>query len=334
MQSRKQNPLVRQDAGPIRGQARCNACGGTLGPGLADATDPLTGDHFAVLVCQSCGLGHTDPQPDDLARYYGPTYHGGRHGPTAIYCALRRALRVRRAAGAAQGRRLLDVGCGEGTFLHMARRFGWRVAGTELNPALARAAGFEAFETLEAARGAGPYACITLWHSLEHLTDPRGAFRQLVAMLEPGGTIIAAVPNSAGWQARAFGRSWFHLDVPRHLFHFGPRSLACLFEVSGLSVVRRWDHEVEYDVFGWCQSTLNALSKKPNQLYDTLTHRRGGSGFAASWIVAGALCAAALPAVSVASLARRGSTIVMAARGASASKASMLPASTPPGGTP
>jgi SAM-dependent methyltransferase len=332
MQGRTHDRTVHPATGAVRPRAGCNVCGGTLESGLADATDPLSGDRFAVLVCRSCGLGHTDPQPDDLSQYYGPSYHGGRHGPTALYCALRRALRVRRAAGAARGRRLLDVGCGDGTFLEMARKFGWRVSGTELNPTLARAAGFEAFETLDGARAAGPYACITLWHSLEHLADPRGAMGQLVAMLEPGGTIVAAVPNRGGWQACAFGRSWFHLDVPRHLFHFTPGSLARLFEVSGLSVARRWDHEVEYDVFGWCQSMLNAFSNAPNRLFDTLTHRRAGRGSAASWIVASALCVAALPAVGLASLARCGSTIVMAARGAPEAK--QMLASIGPVGTP
>ena len=147
--------------------------------------------------------GHTYPQPEDLGRYYGSAYHGGRHGFTARYCARRRERFVRQSAGAPAGRRLLDVGCGDGTFLLGARTQGWDVAGTELNPAIARDAGLRVWSQLEEAAERAPYACITLWHSLEHMRAPRETIEQAARMLEPGGTLVVAVPNAGGLQASA-----------------------------------------------------------------------------------------------------------------------------------
>ena len=62
----------------------CATCGEPVRPFLSEVTDPQTRELFSVLRCDGCGLGHTSPQPSDLGRYYGPSYHGGRHGFTAL----------------------------------------------------------------------------------------------------------------------------------------------------------------------------------------------------------------------------------------------------------
>src|SRR5580704_2258069 len=101
----------------------CAACGGALGTSGMPLTDHVTGERFAIVRCASCGLGHTDPVPRDLSPYYAG-YHGGRHGPTASLCAARRARWLRAATGRARGR-VLDVGCGDGTFLARVARDGY-----------------------------------------------------------------------------------------------------------------------------------------------------------------------------------------------------------------
>jgi len=78
--------------------------------------------------------------------------------------------------------------------------------------------------------------------------------------------MIVAVPNFSSWQARLFGPSWFHLDVPRHRHHFSPTSLAAAFEKVGLRVVRTRFVSPEHDPYGWVQSALNRLGFRQNQL--------------------------------------------------------------------
>jgi len=297
--------------------ASCNACGGPLSPRFEAVVDPQSGERFRIDACAQCGLGQTLPQPDELGRYYGPEYHGGRHGATAAYCARRRTRFVGAAAGEARGRSILDVGCGDGTFLLAAAAQGWKPFGTEMNPAIARGAGLEVFETLEEAAGRAPFACATLWHSLEHLRDPRGALERLRPMLAPGGVVLISVPNARGFQARLFGPRWFHLDVPRHLFHFGDRALTGLLDRTGFEVTRRWHQELELDLFGWAQSALNRVLPTPNVFFYHLTHRptRAGAGQVfASYALGSALTAAAFPATAVSTLAGEGGTLVVAAR--------------------
>ncbi|MBS1154029.1 MAG: hypothetical protein H6Q89_5727 [Myxococcaceae bacterium] len=57
----------------------CNGCGGAVATRFDRVLDPQTREEFTIGVCEQCGLGHTQPQPEDLGRYYGAQYHGGRH---------------------------------------------------------------------------------------------------------------------------------------------------------------------------------------------------------------------------------------------------------------
>jgi SAM-dependent methyltransferase len=294
----------------------CEVCGGRLQTRYPRVVDQQTREVFAILACESCGLGHTVPRPLDLVPYYS-NYYGGRHGWTDAYCIWRRVRWLREAAPTPGV--LLDVGCGEGAFLRAAARRGWAVVGTELGEAAraARRTGLDVRESLEAARDRAPFTAVTMWHTLEHLPAPGQAVEFARKNLVPGGALIVAVPDAGGHQARLFGPRWFHLDVPRHLFHFNDSSLSRLLEANGLVVVRRLHQELEYDFFGWTQSALNSLWPQPNVLFHTLTGRRHPGGPAAGALhlalasMAGAL---ALPAMAIGQLAGRGGTLIFVAR--------------------
>jgi SAM-dependent methyltransferase len=295
----------------------CSSCGGALTLALASVADSQTRDRFDILRCVECGLGHTDPVYHDFSRYYGAAYYGERHGPTNRLCTWRRVRMLRRIAGAADSRRLLDVGCGDGSFLLAAQRAGWRVVGVEKHAAPARAAGIDTRESLEAAAADAPYDCVTMWHTLEHFPDPRGTLSAIVALLAPQGRLIVAVPDAGGWQARVFGRHWIHLDVPRHLHHFDVGSLTRVVEHAGARVERWWHQELEYDLIGLAQSASNVAFREPNIFLKWVTGRPTGAGRAVSAIAvasAAALSAAMLPLVPLASSLGRGGTLVLAAR--------------------
>jgi 2-polyprenyl-3-methyl-5-hydroxy-6-metoxy-1,4-benzoquinol methylase len=127
---------------------------------------------------------------------------------------------VSQAFGPREPGKILDIGCGDGSFLMAAKRKGWEAIGTELNAKDLQNTSVTVFETTEEARHHGPFACITLWHSLEHFSDPLIALRDLRVMLVPEGILMIVVPNAGGLQSRLFGRHWLADDVPRHLQHF------------------------------------------------------------------------------------------------------------------
>ena len=265
------SPEVRA-ALPAAIETTCPVCRGPMQQGLVGVRDPQSGDAFDVVRCPRCHLGITVPAPEDLEPYYGEHYYGGRHWLTRRYCAWRRMRVIKQTTRGTEPSTLVDIGCGDGSFLLEARQAGWTVLGTEVNNRIP-SPGLEIWGSLDDLKARAPFGCITLWHSLEHLRNPIQALADLTEMLVPGGTFVVAVPDSAGYQARLFGADWLHLDVPRHLYHFSLPSLRAELDRAGLEVVRVWHHELEYDWFGWIQSALNRIMPRPNILFDALTRR-------------------------------------------------------------
>jgi hypothetical protein len=131
------------------------------------------------------------------------------------------------------------------------------------------------------------------------------------------GLLLVAVPDACGLQARCFGNRWFHLDVPRHLYHFTNKSLRQLLESAGFEILRSWHQEFEYDLLGWTQSALNRLLPTPNLLFDQLTHRSSSASAlqrVASWVGGILLSAGALPLLALGTLSQRGGTLIIAAQ--------------------
>jgi SAM-dependent methyltransferase len=297
--------------GPDSSEEKCPLCGVPLAPRFEAIRDFVTGENFSILACGTCKLGVTAPRVTDLARYYGPQYWGGRHGFTAEYCARRRVKLLSSLAKLPPGSRVLDFGSGDGNFLRRASREGWVSFGVEASflPENKAPGGYEVFTSLDAVRSRSPFDAITLWHVLEHLTDPVATLRELESLLTPRGVIVIAVPDAEGVQAQALGADWMHLDVPRHLLHFGRTSLERLLPLASLSPFRWWNHELEYDLMGWSQSAL-AKAGMPSAFFNAMT---GRMPFGAQWTAAVA-CGIAASAVTLPLALKWGSSITVAAR--------------------
>jgi hypothetical protein len=98
-------------------------------------------------------------------------------------------------------------------------------------------------------------------------------------ILRPGGDVVIAVPNFSSWQARWSGPAWFHLDPPRHLYHFPVAALRTLLDSCGFA--RRSEHHfsLRQNPFGWVQSALNRSPRwRRNALYDLLQRRGDRDG--------------------------------------------------------
>jgi len=256
----------------------CAVCGGTLLPYFREVLDPLTNDTFSIDRCVQCGLGHTVPQPRDMRPYYPDRYYGKRHGLFSRHCVKRRLGFVAASVPDKCGRRLLDIGCGDGSFLLAARKVGWDVLGTELNPWPARDTGLDVRESIDQFSASASFDCITMWHTLEHMLDILSMLLNIARLLKPGGKLIVAVPDFGGLQARIFGPKWLHADVPRHLYHFDAKALLHCLGTAGFSVQQKWHQEFEYDLLGWSQSTLNFIMPYPNVYFDCLTGKGKGYG--------------------------------------------------------
>lgn len=153
------------------------------------------------------------------------------------------------------GGRLLDVGCGNGGFLALAKQGGWQVEGVDFDADAVKTArarglnvrhgGIEILVDCEAS-----FDVITICHVIEHVYDPVGTLRQLHALLKPGGMLWLETPNLASLGSRRFGSDWRGLEPPRHLVLFNPSSLRQALATAGFHSLRqRWRGLSLFDVF-------------------------------------------------------------------------------------
>jgi len=210
---------------------------------------------FGLVRCTSCGLVFTSPRPTAaaLGRYYEDVYSGAgtetmRAMQTGAGARLLAAARFGLLSGLVElgpQTRLLDVGCGYGTFLrHAHDRAGCRVAGCDTDAGSLEAgvapdgADLRARDLAEAGWPDGSFDVVTLYHSLEHVPDPVSTLRAARRVLCPDGHLVVEVPCFSGLWRRVFGRAWFPLLVPQHLTHFELPTLRRAVEAAGFSRVR------------------------------------------------------------------------------------------------
>lgn len=284
----------------------------------------------AVVVrkCEGCGVVYLDPQPtvDQLAPYYDTPYYGQSRekfvGPIARFVRHWQAGRARSVASRlSSGSSILDVGCGNGQFLMDMHSMGFHVAGTELSTASAArvpkaiAGNIHVGQLTQLKLPAGQFDAITLWHVLEHLADPYVACQEIHRLLKPDGWLFISVPNAQSPEADLFGRHWFHLDPPRHLFGLGHLSLPALLTQYGFEVHAISTWSLEQNPYGFMQSVLNAMGFERDRAYNTLKAQpRPLTDKVVDLVLLSLLTGPGLVWSSVLSLIGRGSTMTLIAR--------------------
>lgn len=268
--------IARESIGSSSFHSRPTECPACSVPG--PFSSPFPTDPFRLYECPACALVFLFPQPgaNELESLYGEKYYGeGRKKFVWVIeagiAALTRLKWRKLQPLLGPGDRLLDVGCGRGTLVKLARASGYEAYGVERPFPQQPSLPFVSYQELTECKFPDcHFQVVVLWHVLEHLPDPPATLREIGRLLRPGGWLSVAVPNFGGAQARASGRHWFHLDLPRHFWHFRKPTLESLLKRQGICVTRCSTLSVEYDWFGALQSWMNRLARDENRLYSLL----------------------------------------------------------------
>jgi 2-polyprenyl-3-methyl-5-hydroxy-6-metoxy-1,4-benzoquinol methylase len=168
------------------------------------------------------------------------------------------------------GDRVLDLGCGDGTFAAALVSAGARVTAADVaRAALERAAGRAPEATLAPLREGAPLpfeedAFDLVWAGevLEHVADVAGLLAEVRRVLRWGGTLLVTTPNqprlAVAWEALR-GRPLEERLDPRadHLRFFTARTLRAMLEAGGFA-------EVAVRATGgpaWARTALEAVAR-------------------------------------------------------------------------
>ena len=262
------------DSGTVRHE--CPLCGlHSTSVVYPESRDYITRKRFQVLDCSKCLVAWTSPVPTDLDAHY-PRYYR-RYNPLVIATLTffykrriaRWCRRVKRAGSA------LEFGCGAGFMLDALRGYGWKVAGTERTEEMARFAQEQLGITVYVESQSGipigeKFDLVVMFQVLEHLEEPLAQLSRAADLLSDGGSVVVGVPNFASWQSKYGKSNWLHLDVPRHLVHFGPASIDVAAKKAGLRVQAVDYVSLEHDPYGWVQTVLNNVFGNGNRLTSLL----------------------------------------------------------------
>jgi 2-polyprenyl-3-methyl-5-hydroxy-6-metoxy-1,4-benzoquinol methylase len=163
----------------------------------------------------------------------------------------------------APGRKLLDVGCGDGQLLETAGDAGWDAMGVDLSEAaidLCRKRGLNATcmdffsDSLDEER----FDVIVMSELIEHVPEPQRFMKRAAELLRRGGILYLTTPNFGSLARRALGESWSVVH-PEHIGYFEKatlRAMAC--EAAGL-------RELRIDANNISPSTIVAWLKRGNR---------------------------------------------------------------------
>lgn len=230
-----------------------------------DLLYPLNG--FKVVRCKQCGLVTTSLpiSRTDLEKMYGSPYYEERREYYFENCVTNRTIAEENSSVQdfrrgllliekyKSGGTLLDVGCGLGVFLALAREHGWETCGIDIS-SYATSYARQSFG-LEVHTGGlhdaqfphKKFDVITLWDVLEHFPDPAEQLREIHRVLKDDGIIFLNTPNEAGL-LRVLARFIFRLssgkiDYPvRKLYHqyhicyFTPQTFITLLDKTGFEL--------------------------------------------------------------------------------------------------
>ncbi len=204
-----------------------------------------------VVKCKKCGFVYTNPLiKTELKGYNDPSAYLSSSSvePEILFTETLKLIDRYSKKG-----RLLDVGCGKGEFLKVAKNRGWDSYGLEPSKNFARVSaekcGLEIRPVLlkDAKYPDSFFDVVTLNMVLEHVDNPRDILSEIRRILKKGGLLFIEVPNMDSLMLKAatlylklMGKEWSPLlsplHYPFHAYGYNAMSLRRLLQTEGFKI--------------------------------------------------------------------------------------------------
>jgi 2-polyprenyl-3-methyl-5-hydroxy-6-metoxy-1,4-benzoquinol methylase len=133
--------------------------------------------------------------------------------------------------------RLLDFGCGFGSFLETSARFGFEIFGVDRSVGRRSKASISIASSLDEL--SGKFHAITLFEVLEHLDAPIDILKQLAPLVLPGGVLVLETPDCEGLTGINTGRDFRLADPLEHINCFTHDTLKSIVKRAGFKHIKK-----------------------------------------------------------------------------------------------
>lgn len=213
--------------------------------------------HYRMVTCRQCGLVRSDPvaSEQDLAQLYAQSRF--TYEEESVWAARTYAKYFGDYLhGLSKQARVLEIGCGNGSFMQELFRQGYaNLAGIEPSrEAISRAGAMQGL-IHQGMFSAGIYPpqhfdAVTAFQVFDHVRDPNRFLQDCAAALKPGGKLFLAVHDIGAWSARLLGRSCPMIDI-EHPFLYNKKTLKAILSAAGFSPVRIFTINNRYPLKYW-----------------------------------------------------------------------------------
>jgi 2-polyprenyl-3-methyl-5-hydroxy-6-metoxy-1,4-benzoquinol methylase len=237
-------------------EVTCYLCGSGDSSHFTEAWDDLSGKPgtFHFVRCNQCGLVYQNPRikQEFIGMYYDDEYIAHRKKKnwglmTPLYnWAMdthdrQKSKLVARYTSLTNSSKVLDIGCGAGTFLlKMHSLHGSGITGVDFKN-LSALPGFDLIDFRHGPVGeqnfpAESFDLVTMWHYLEHDYAPVQTLEKARRIIRADGTLIIEVPRLDSVTFKLYRERWPGLQAPQHTVLFNKQTLLETVQKAGFVV--------------------------------------------------------------------------------------------------
>jgi len=220
-------------------EVSCNICN-------CNDYKPLFKKEFHVVKCKKCGLVYVNPRLtksiSEEESKEGLNWHLKAQEANDELVGFYEGL-LHRFQRYRKTRRILDVGCGTGVFLHIARKNEWEVYGTELFKQGAEYAkeayNIDIFQgELKGVNFANSFFdVVTLFEVIEHLQNPLEYLKEIFRILRKGGFLFLTTPNLSSLNFLIRREKWCVVTPSSHIYYFTATTIRKILGLAGFKIL-------------------------------------------------------------------------------------------------
>lgn len=231
--------------------------------------------NFSILKCKKCGLARTYPIPYSGNIKYEDPWRAAKciENETIVNKdvfklkasnILKYIERYKRAG------RVLDIGCGAGVLLDLARKEGWDTYGVEVSKVHCQYAtniGIKMTNSTIADAGFpdGYFDIVSMIQVLEHVMDPVKDCIEAKRILKDDGILVIDTPNIGTLIAKYQRELYLPLEPDCHVWQFTPTTLKEVLARAGFKSLRVVKHSCNFGylvLLCMCNDQLNDLTQR------------------------------------------------------------------------